>query len=158
MHLVRPATAADLDALLALVRDFYAESPYPFDAVSARDSFATLLAAPARGRVWLALDEHSAAIGHVVLALNHSMEYGGLAAIIDDLYVRPQARRRGVARALLYALFAQCRALGCRAVKVEVGAANAPARALYARYGLRLPDDDRVLLTAQLTAAQSRSS
>lgn len=153
MAVVRLASAADLDVLLELMRDFYTESPFPFDAASARQSFSTLLAAPARGRVWLALDEHGAAIGHVVLVLNHSMEYGGLAAIIDDLYVRPPARRRGVARALLDAAFAFCRALSCRAVQVEVGASNAPARALYARYGLRLPDDDRVLLTARLTTA-----
>lgn len=49
--------------------------------------------------------------------------------------VRPAARRRGHARALLGALAAACAARGSRVLFIEVSERNAAARALYAASG-----------------------
>ena len=135
----------DIASLVALMHDFHAESGYMLDRSWAAESFRELLARPALGAVWLA---HSGAepIGHVVLTVCYAMEHGGLIGCIDDLYVKPGSRCIGVATALLAALFDECRDRACKAVHVEVGAGNAPARALYASFGLLSVQDDRVLL------------
>ncbi len=52
-------------------------------------------------------------------------------AEILTLAVLPEARRRGLARALLQAAMAEAAALGAAAMLLEVGEANAAARALY---------------------------
>ena len=52
--IARRAGVVDVDALVGLMRDFYAESGYPLDAGWAADSFRTLVAQPALGTVWLA--------------------------------------------------------------------------------------------------------
>jgi ribosomal protein S18 acetylase RimI-like enzyme len=71
-------------------------------------------------------------------------------AFIDDLFIRPAFRRQGFGRAALKALFTECRKRKVRAVHVEVGRDNQPAKALYANYGLKPGEDNRQLLTALL--------
>ena len=60
-----------------------------------------------------------------------SIEHGGTVWVIEELYVTPEARRRGVARALLRRLTAEGRAAGVRAFELAVMEGHEPARALY---------------------------
>ena len=143
--IARRATCADIPQLVALMQEFYAEAAVPLDPAWATQAFASLLEDPRRGAAWL-LERDAAPVGHVVLSLRFAMEFGGLLGYVDDLFVRPAARRSGAAAAGLAALLAECRRLGCRAVEVEVGADNAAAQALYRRLGLRPMDDDREML------------
>jgi ribosomal protein S18 acetylase RimI-like enzyme len=131
---VRPATPEDVPTLVALMSAFYAESDYPLPAASATRAFSALLADDRLGGAWLA-EFDGVAVGHVVLTVSFSMEYGGLRGFVDDLYVRPEARRRGVGAALLAAVRASCAARGVRAMLVEVGPDNTGARSLYERAG-----------------------
>jgi ribosomal protein S18 acetylase RimI-like enzyme len=55
---------------------------------------------------------------------------------VHDLAVAPGHRRRGVGRRLLEAVEAGARELGCCRITLEVREDNAPARALYARFGM----------------------
>ncbi len=64
-----------------------------------------------------------------------SVEYGGAVLFIEELYVVPDVRRRGVARALVSRLLADCRLSGVRAVELEVDPGHEPARALYRSLG-----------------------
>ena len=59
---------------------------------------------------------------------------------VTELYVAPQARRRGVATALLAALDDHFRKQGCGVVRIEVFAPNAAARAFYANLGYQERD------------------
>src|SRR4051794_10846587 len=97
---VRPAGLPDVPVLVGLMQAFYAEADFPLRAGPAAASFEALLANPRLGGVWLAVDGVDA-VGHLVLTLCFSMEYGGLRGFIDDLYVRPDARARGAGAALL---------------------------------------------------------
>ena len=56
-----------------------------------------------------------------------------LAAFLDDFYVRPVHRGRGVGSAAIALLLEQARQLGVRAVHLEVGRDNAAAQAVYGR-------------------------
>jgi ribosomal protein S18 acetylase RimI-like enzyme len=81
------------------------------------------------------------------------MEFGGLSAYIDDLFVRPSCRRQGAARAGLDALIAECRRRGCRSIHVEVDPENTAANALYRQYGLAPGTDRRQQLGMALSSA-----
>lgn len=146
---VRVATAGDIDPLVSLMVEFYAESGYQLDTQWAASSFAALCSMPQWGRAWLA-DSCGQPVGHAVLTVRYTMEHGGLSGYIDDLFVRPSYRRRGVASALLGELFHDCRARGCKSVQVEVGGANAAARGVYAKFGLNPHQDGRLLLAGAL--------
>jgi ribosomal protein S18 acetylase RimI-like enzyme len=138
---VRLATFADIPSLVELMHEFYAESSFPLDRTWAAAAFAQLLDDPSRGAVWI-IESSGLPIGHIVLAVRFAMEFGGLIGYIDDLFVRPEHRRRGAARAAVESLIADCRRRDCRSLYVEVGPDNDAAQALYRRFGL-LPIDDR---------------
>lgn len=57
---------------------------------------------------------------------------------VDDLSVLPAARRAGVASALLDAVVAEARRLGCAAVTLDSGYQRRDAHALYLRYGFAM--------------------
>ncbi|MGS4945328.1 GNAT family N-acetyltransferase [Meridianimarinicoccus sp. RP-17] len=57
-------------------------------------------------------------------------------AMMHALEIRPQARRKGLARQMVAAAAAWARDRGCTDLAVAVTQANAPARALYAGLGL----------------------
>jgi ribosomal-protein-alanine N-acetyltransferase len=67
-------------------------------------------------------------LGHAYLALGDPPE-------LQDVSVRPEHRRRGVASALTQAIERESRALGFERLRLTVGVDNAPAQALYRRRG-----------------------
>ena len=144
---VRRASQDHVDLLVSLMQHFYAEAGYQLNCSWARASFLTLLSEPTLGCVWVAYAQDKA-VGHAVLSVRYTMEHGSLSGYVDDLFVEPEYRRRGVARALLSALFEECRARGCKSVQVEVGQSNVAARELYTEFGLAPYRDGRILLSA----------
>ena len=151
---VRCATLDDVPALVVLMAAFYAESSYPLDNEWASGSFRKLMSNPSLGCAWLA-SAGGNAIGHAVLTARYTMEHGASSGYVDDLYVEPEYRRRGVGFALLEMLFRECRVRELASVYVEAGRSNRPALALYAKFGLAPVTDGRVLLTGPLR--QSRT-
>ena len=147
--LTRPASLGDVELLVEMMREFYAEANYALDAGWAATAFSTLLKDDSRGSIWI-VSEGDEPVGYGVLTFRFSMEFGGADAFIDDLFVRPGYRRRGAARAVLAAAFEESRRRGILAVHVETGHENVAAKALYGKFGLQ--DRRRLLLTARLTA------
>ena len=90
----------------------------------------------------LAADIEGRMVGVLVLAFRPSLSLGARFASIEDLYVRPEARRRGVGTALLRAAGDRCRERGVSYLEaqVESGAADA----LYAASGYEAEPGVRV--------------
>ncbi|HUP01989.1 MAG TPA: GNAT family N-acetyltransferase [Gemmatimonadota bacterium] len=144
---MRQASFADVDQLVALMAEFYAESDYPLNAQRATEAFKVLVADERLGRAWL-VEAQGADVGYLVVTLGYSMEYGGVDAFIDDLYVRPAFRRAGLGTAAVREARAFCLARGVRALHLEVDQANSVARSVYRKAGF--VSNDRQLLTLVL--------
>ena len=144
---MRRADAQDLGALLALMHEFYAEAGYSLNPDRARAAFLPLLAPGELGQVWMA-DVDGELAGHLVVTFSYSMEYGGRAAFIEDLFVRPALRNRGVGRALVGRARAICEELHVRVMYLEVARTNGPAQTIYRAVGFG--GTDRELLTLAL--------
>jgi len=141
---VRSATLADLPVLEELWRAFEAEVPPPaHEPVDDATELAEIRAIVESGLGWLA-ERDGAAVG-MILARRRGPRVGR----ITDLYVRPAARRAGVAEALTRAVAVRFAADGIDTVDLEVMASNTAARATYARWGFR----DEVLVLAVPVAA-----
>jgi len=141
------ASPDDLPQLVALMAEFYADANYPLNHVRAAEAFAALLADERLGHVWLIVKD-SQAVGHLVVTLCFSMEYGGFVAFVDDLFVRRPFRRAGLGAAALGEARAFCASRGVRAMLVETGRDNVAAQAVYRRAGF-VPTD-RLHLTLPL--------
>jgi ribosomal protein S18 acetylase RimI-like enzyme len=153
-HRFRQAGLDDLEALLALVRDFTATQDYPFDEPASRRALRELLGAPALGRAWL-LDLDGAAVGYVVLAFGFSIEHAGRDAFIDEIYVQPLHRGHGLGRAAIVFALEQAAREGIRSVHLEVDPGNPAAERLYRSLGFT--GHGRHLLTRRLVVAPDRA-
>jgi GNAT superfamily N-acetyltransferase len=80
--------------------------------------------------------------GVAVLAYRLNVSVAGLFASIEDLYVRPESRRRGVGRALLEAVAQRCRVRGVSYVEAQVE--DDEAAAFYSALGYETEPGVRV--------------
>lgn len=130
---IRNARLDDLDRLAPLFdayRCFYGQ---PTDLDGARAFLAERLA---HGESWVLLAEQGAQLlGFVQLYPLFSSVRMARTWLLNDLFVLPMARRRGVARALLEAAAAAARAQGSRGLSLATAHDNAPAQALYTALG-----------------------
>ncbi len=130
----RLATDVDLDQVLFLQRDFYEEEGYPFASEQMRPALMTLLGHPALGQLWVA-EEEQQVVAYAVLTLGYSLEHRGRDAFVDELYVVPSHRGRGLGRAALALMDGYCRENGVHVLLLEVEHINEDAHALYRRAG-----------------------
>ena len=141
------ATAPDVELLTALMRELYAHDRTAFDEREARRALELIIGDHTLGGVWL-IACGGEAVGYLALTLGFSLEFHGRDAFIDELFVREEHRGRGVGRRALAFAAEACRALGVRALHLEVERANMPARGLYKSFGF--VDHDRHLMTKRI--------
>jgi ribosomal protein S18 acetylase RimI-like enzyme len=133
------AAVADLEVLLELMRGYYRDDHLHFEPQQQRAAMLRLLTEPQWGRVWLMLSP-AGCLGYVAVCFGFSLELGGNDAYIDELYVVPEARGRGVARCALQQLHEPLAQLGIRALHLEVDQHNQAAQRLYSALGYRKRD------------------
>ena len=149
--MLREATLEDSPALVEMMEEFYVESNYSLDHSEATAAFQTLCQQPQYGVIWLAYDG-TEVVGYVILTIRFAMEFGGLDGSIDDLYIRPSARRKGFANKLLQSLLIECDDRDLKALHVEVSPDNEAAQVLYQNFGLQKRTGDRDHLSLLLKA------
>ncbi|HEY4531147.1 MAG TPA: GNAT family N-acetyltransferase [Luteimonas sp.] len=149
---LRPVGREDLPALLEMLRRFYAEDRIPLDEPRVLRGLEQLLAEPSLGAALFA-EAGGACIGYLVLGWCFSIEQGGRHVLVDELYLAPDARGRGLGSALLAAACDWARAQDAEVIRLEVNRHNPRAKALYLRHGFR--DDDRDLLSLPLRGARA---
>ena len=147
MNRFRPAQPADIDAIVAMMRGYYARDGYTFIEDEARHAGLMLTREPALGRLWVAC-EGKTVVGYVAVALGFSFEYRGREAFVDELHIAESHRGRGLGREGLEIAEAWCREAGVNALHLEVERGNASALELYRRRGFQ--DFDRYLMTKWL--------
>ena len=141
------ATPSDIDELLPLMREFYAGERLPYDETVLRRALDALWDEQLYGGVWLARAGNQP-VGYGVLCCGFSLEYGGRDSFVDELFVRPAWRDRGVGGLLLDAMESACWSQGIGALHLEVDHDNPDGKRLYRRRGF--VDHERHLMTKRL--------
>jgi len=95
------------------------------------------------GSEFLVAEEGGRVAGYLLLGAIGSFYSPETHAFVYDIWVDEAFRRKGVGRALLEAAFERARERGFRKIKLEVSAANARAREIYAQAGFQ---EERVIL------------
>lgn len=138
---VRPATIADVEQLLMMVRELadYERSPDSVEA-TAGQLREHLFGPDAVARAQVAVDAAGQVAGMALWYRTYSTWTGVPGIHLEDLYVRPSARCSGHGRALLAALAAICAERGWRRLEWEVLDWNLDAQAFYRALGARPHD------------------
>jgi GNAT superfamily N-acetyltransferase len=137
----QPEDAATVAALLdAFNREF--DTPTPGAAI-----LQTRLESLLAGDV-LAILVGEPAAGVALLTLRPNVWYAGPVALLDELYVVPELRGRGLGSQLLAAAEAAVRERGAELLEINVDGDDTGARRFYERHGYRNtePDTDEQLL------------
>ena len=132
---IRFATAADADTLFAFIRGL-AEYERAADAVQVTPAeLRAQLASPRPPFECLLAERDGVAVGFALFVHNYSTWRGRAGIWIEDLFVPPAHRRRGVGGALLRRVCALAVERGCARVEWAVLDWNAPAIAFYRSLG-----------------------
>ena len=149
---LRPATTADLDSIFLLMQQMQIDDPWsePFHETSVRHNLHELLTNPIYGVIHLALDANTP-IAYLVICFDFSLEYRGKGAWIDELFVLPTHRGKGIGTQLLDLAEFVSRQHAAHYLHLEVTHGN-PAIDLYRRRSFQ--DHHRYLMTKRLTTPQ----
>jgi ribosomal protein S18 acetylase RimI-like enzyme len=129
------ANAGDVDELLRLVQEYWDyEQLKHFNADAMQSLMAEVIAHPDIGQCWVARSKGGLQ-GYLICSVVPSLEYGGLLALIADLYVAPDARRSGVGQQLVQAAENAMRKRGCVHIAMEVAQKNVRAQQFYSILG-----------------------
>jgi ribosomal protein S18 acetylase RimI-like enzyme len=129
---IRPAATKDRDLLRELWEEFEQELGGPAYLQETWEEAWPDLSRTIRDGAALVAEDDGRAVGFIFCVLG---DRGRKTAHITDFYVRPEARGRGIGKALLGALIDPARASGLDHVSLEVLLRNAEARRLYERLG-----------------------
>jgi GNAT superfamily N-acetyltransferase len=126
------------------MRDFYVFERLPFEETRQRELVSQLVQNPELGR--LILFEHvGQLLGYMVLGFGFSLEFHGRDCLLDEFYVVPEHRSKGIGRAAVEFAIAACRKMGIRAVHLEADYVNVRGHEFYKQLGFK--DHERHLMT-----------
>jgi ribosomal protein S18 acetylase RimI-like enzyme len=141
----RPLLPADLPFFMRLVTSYYRED-LPERSITPDRILATvkeLVRHKDRGSVLL-FEKGETLIGYCILINYWSNEHGGNLLVIDELYVVPEERSRGIETDFLD-LLQKVAPRDCVAVQLEVERGNKKLMRLYEQLGFQ--KSDRVIMT-----------
>jgi GNAT superfamily N-acetyltransferase len=141
---IRAATPADAALLLTLIRELAAYEKRSHEVVATEDDLSAALFGerPSAEAVLAELD--GAPVGFALFFQTFSTFVGRPGMHLEDLYVRPAARRHGIGRALFLHVAKLAAERGCGRYEWTVLDWNAPAISFYRRQGA-LPLSDWTL-------------
>ena len=135
----RLARHDDIPGIVRLVDDYWSwEGIDGFDREELAAQLDFLLSDRRLGDVWVTGTPDILA-GYLIAVYVFSLEHKGLTAEIDEFYVAPGWRGRGLGHALLAAAETRFRDLHCTNVSLQLGRENNEARRFYRGHGF----DDR---------------
>lgn len=134
---LRPATAADVPQILAFIRGLAEYERLLDEVVATEDGLRQALFGPRRYAEVVLAEDAGVPVGFALFFHTFSTFLGQPGIYLEDLFVIPEARGRGVGKALLAELARLAIARGCGRVEWAVLDWNAPAIGFYDSLGAR---------------------
>jgi len=152
---IRPATLDDVDALLQLVRDLATYEKEPQSAKATRELFRENIFEKGYAHALLAFqgtpEDPGVPLGMALYFFNFSTWTGRPGLYLEDLFVKPETRNRGIGKALFAELAKVAQNKNCGRLDWSVLTWNEPSIAFYEKVlsakrmdgwmGMRLTDE-----------------
>ncbi|MDH4222709.1 MAG: GNAT family N-acetyltransferase [candidate division Zixibacteria bacterium] len=124
----------DIPNVLGLIKAYYSEFGYSFNGKTMRRSLEELIEYPSLGCLFL-IKQDETALGYMLVTFGFSLEYHGRDAFLDEIFILPAWRSRGLGRKSIEYALEFCRNSGVKAVHLEVKNDNASVFELYRSLG-----------------------
>lgn len=136
---LRLARPEDLSKLLPLVADFHQHMGLDLTDEHRTTALTPLLTGSPHGAIYL-IGPSMAPIGYVVISFGWSIEFGGLDGMLDEIYLRPSVRGRGIGQEVLSELPKALARAGLKALSLEVRRDDDAAQRFYTRLHFKTRD------------------
>jgi GNAT superfamily N-acetyltransferase len=133
---IRHAARDDIESAVTLLTAQLHEHEIASDEQELRAVVEAVIADARHGFMLLA-EQHRQVSGIAYVASHLSAEHGGIVGWLEELYVVPEQRGRGVGSVLLKEITQTVQKLGWRALELEVVAGHERAVPLYERHGFQ---------------------
>ncbi len=130
------ASTSDLDRLCALVTASHTEVGLTSTDEARHAALAPLLEGIPHGAAYL-IGPSRAPMGYVIVTFGWSLEFGGMEGFVDEIYLRPAVRGRGIAGEILISLPKALAEAGVKVLHLRVERTNDIAQRLYTRAGFK---------------------
>jgi GNAT superfamily N-acetyltransferase len=132
---IRQAVASDTPQILAFIRELAAYEKLAAEVIATEEGLAATLFGPEPRAEVLIAEVNGAPAGFALFFHNYSTFLAQAGIFLEDLFVRPEFRARGVGRALLARLAALAKDRGCGRLEWSVLDWNVDAIGFYRRIG-----------------------
>ena len=130
------ATGADLEILAEFIQRFYNEDPnLPMLTTEKARIGAAAVVAPVNQVEPLLIFKSGRPIGYALLVSYYSNEYGGCIAVLDEFFIAPEYRGRGMGGKALEMLKTWAVDNYRSGITLEITGTESKARSLYERHG-----------------------
>jgi ribosomal protein S18 acetylase RimI-like enzyme len=134
MTTFKPIVIADIEILVAMMRDFYAIDNYPINPEISKKLFQEFISNENLGKAWLIISQNEI-VGYVILTFVFSFEYQGKIAFLDELYLSEEVRGKGIGKETIRFIQSESSKLGLKLTYLEVEPHNENAEKLYLASG-----------------------
>ena len=133
--MIRKIAPSDRELYLNMTREFYHSDAvlHPVDESFIQNTFDEMMRSEDYVLGYI-LEYDGTPAGYAQLSKTFSQEVGGLVVLVEELYVSPQYRSKGLGREF-FKFLEDCPARDARRLRLEVTGSNTRAIALYERMG-----------------------
>ena len=141
----RLPTQDDIPAFVRLVQRFYAErsQAHRVTPASITRTYLELLRHPDKGSVFL-FERGESLVGYCLLLVSWSNEHGGDILTIDEIYIAPDHRGKGIAKDFI-GLLSQIAPKGTRAIRIRASSKDRNAARFCTKTGF-LPSGEGIMI------------
>jgi ribosomal protein S18 acetylase RimI-like enzyme len=129
-HSSESQLAKQIETITLMMQDFYFIDNYPIDVEVSKKLFEEFIANENLGKSWLIFSDNEI-VGYVIITFVFSFEYKGKIAFLDELYVKENARGRGIGNKTIQFIKKETKKLNIKIIYLEVEKHNHSAQKLY---------------------------
>lgn len=157
LEFAKLSNADGIDEVIAMMRQLYIEDApaEPVDPERFPRTIQFLLAETTRGSI-LVITEEAAVCGYAILIPYWSNEFGGTLLCVDELFVKKEARNRGIAHRF-FEFLERTRPFDPVAIALEVSPGNSKANRLYQSIGFNLRRNRTLIRRLQRAESEGRN-
>ena len=142
---LRQMIASDVPVVVQMMHDFFAEFNYPFDFAVRKKQVEQVLVERKYGTIYICQMDRQI-MGYQFIANTYSFEFGGKIAYLDEYYILPEARQKGVGQYFLQRLQETLKKEAFKSLRLEVENYNTRAVHVYQSNGFSI-HQSRYLMT-----------
>ena len=128
------ATRNDLNTLLDFMKEYCKIERIEFHKERSRKAVIELLTHEDIGSIWI-IKFKNVTIGYYCLAYNFSLDIGGRDCFLDEIYIDPSFRQKGIGTEVMKLIVKYLKSMKCKGIHLLVYDFNKPAFEFYCKNG-----------------------